>query len=361
MKFRILSILFTFFASASILLADAKIAFTKTTHDFGTIQEKDGDVTVKFEFSNEGDTPLLITRAHASCGCTTPEYSKKPLRPGEKGEIVVTYHAKGRPGAFDKSIYVYSNDAKKEKVLLTITGNVISATGVRESYSEELGGGLRLKSKAINFFDVYPTRANRTRSLSVYNEGATPMRLSFRNVPKHVHIECEPEVVEPKSEGIVRLTYLADKVHDWGSRNDLIDVYVKGQETRMNDNHLLIMADIWEDFSGLTKEQRQKAPVIEVSSTIIDFEKGSRQPVTRELTIRNTGKEKLTIRKIQNDEDEVFITSLSSSTIKPGDSAKLRITFDPAKTNLHSISQHLTIISNDPSNSRVIVNLQASK
>ena len=90
MKTRLISTLFVFFTSVSLLLADAKIKFTTNTHDFGTIQEKDGDVTTRFEFTNTGDSPLLITRATATCGCTSPEYPKKPLRPGEKGEIVVT-------------------------------------------------------------------------------------------------------------------------------------------------------------------------------------------------------------------------------------------------------------------------------
>ena len=346
--------------SVSAVLADAKIAFPKETHDFGTIQEKDGDVTVSFEFTNTGDTPLLITRATATCGCTTPDYTKKPLRPGEKGEIKVTYHAKGRPGPFDKSIYVYSNDPKNEKVLLTITGNVISSTGVRETYTEELGAGLRLKTTTLNFFDVYPGRANRTRTLAVYNEGTSPIKLSFRNVPKHLYIECDPEVIQPKSEGRIQVTFLTDKVKDWGTRNDLFDIFVKGMETRMKNNHIMTMADIWEDFSDLTKEQRLQAPEIEVSNTIVDFGKGGKAR-SESITIRNTGHQTLKIRKVQNEDEETFATSLDKDTLKPGETATLRITYDPAKTSRRNITQHLTIISNDPSNSRVIVNLQGGK
>lgn len=360
MKPRFLTLLFLFFTSVTVLWADATIKFTTKTHDFGTIQEKDGNVTAKFEFTNEGDSPLLITRATATCGCTTPEHPKKPLRPGEKGEITVTYHAKGRPGTFDKSIYVYSNDTKNEKVLLTITGNVVSSTGVRETFTEELGGGLRIKTSSLNFFDVYPGRSNRTRTLAVYNEGDAPMSLTFRRVPKHVRIECEPEVIEPKQQGRVLITFETEKVKDWGTHTDVIDIYVKGQETRMKNNHITLLADIWEDFSKLTKEQRQNAPEIEVSNTIIDFEKGN-SARTKELTIRNTGKEKLQIRKVQNDDEEAFQTSLDKTSLKPGETAKLRIKFDPAKTKKRSINQHLTIISNDPSNSRVIVNIQAGK
>jgi len=360
LKPRFLTLLFLFFTSVTVLLADAKIKFATKTHDFGTIQEKDGDVTAKFEFTNVGDTPLLITRATATCGCTTPVHPKKPLRPGEKGEIVVTYHAKGRPGPFDKSIYVFSNDAKNEKVLLTITGNVVSATGIRETFTEELGGGLRIKTNSLNFFDVYPGRNNRTRTLAVYNEGDSPMTLTYRNVPKHVHIECDPEVIEPKQQGRVLITFETEKANDWGTHTDVIDIFVKGQETQMKNNHITLLADIWEDFSKLSKEQRQNAPEIEVSNTIIDFEKGNKTR-TKELTIRNTGKEKLQLRKVQNDDPEAFQTSIDKTSLNPGETTKVRITFNPAKTKKRNINQHLTIISNDPSNSRVIVNIQAGK
>lgn len=348
------------FASVSILLAEAKIQFATSAHDFGTIQEKDGDVTAKFEFTNAGDSPLLITRANATCGCTTPEYPKKPLRPGEKGVITVTYHAKGRPGPFDKSIYVYSNDAKNEKVLLTITGNVISSTGLRESYTEELGGGLRTKVTSLNFFDVYPGRTPRTRSLAVYNEGDQSIKLTYRNVPEHIRIECEPEILLPKTEGRVLVTFLADKVKDWGPHNDKFDIFIKGSETRMKNNHISLFSDIWEDFSDLTKQQRQQAPEIEVSNTILDFERGGKVR-TRELTIRNTGFEKLQIRKIVNDEPEAVQVKLEKTSLKPGEAIKVQVTYDPSKSNKRNLNQHLTIISNDPSNSRVIVNLQGGK
>ena len=357
---RLFFTLIVIFLSVSAVLADAKITFAKMTHDFGSIQEKDGDAVVQFEFTNDGDSPLIITRATASCGCTSPSYPKKPLRPGEKGSIEVTYHAKGRPGPFDKSIYVYSNDAKNERLMLTITGNVISSTGMRESYVEELGAGLRLKTLSLNFFDVYPGRAFRTRTLAFYNEGSTPMSLSFRNVPKYLHIECEPAEVQPKGEGRIMVTYETDKVKDWGPRNDQFDIYVRGQETQMHDNRITVMADIWEDFSDLTKDQRRQAPEIEVQSTTINFGRVS-QAQTQELLIRNTGHEKLIIRKLMTDEADAFSASVGLTTLKPGETTHLKVTFNPDATPRRSVNQHITIISNDPSNSRVLVNLKASK
>jgi hypothetical protein len=128
----------------------------------------------------------------------------------------------------------------------------------------------------------------------------------------------------------------------------------------MKNNHITLLADIWEDFSKLSKEQRQNAPEIEVSNTILDFERGNNTR-TRELTVRNTGKETLQIRKVQHDDAEAFKTTIEKTSLKPGEATKMRVTFDPSKTKKRSINQHLTIISNDPSNSRVIVNIQAGK
>lgn len=338
--------------------ADSKIKFEKLTHDFGTIQETDGDATVVFKLTNEGDSPLIITNAQASCGCTSPQYSKKPIRPGESSEIKVTYHAKGRPGPFDKSVYVYSNDKSSERVMLTITGNVINNGDKILTYTEELGAGLRVKTTSLNFFDVYPGRPNRTRALMVYNESDQPITLTFRNAPKHVDILCEPEVIKPKSEGRVNVTFAADRAKDWGPRKDLFDIFVKGKETKMKNNHIAVLADIWEDFSELEPEDMEKAPEIEASKVVLNFSKDNRK---QDVTLRNTGKSKLVIRKITNDKEKAFQTKLDDTVIKPGETTTMHITYDPSQSAGITGSHHITVISNDPHNSRVIMNLQVAK
>ena len=78
-------------------------------HDFGTIKEADGSVTHTFVIKNTGDAPLVITRVVASCGCTTPQFSKEPIAPGQTSKIDVAYNPAGRPGQFVKTIAVYSN------------------------------------------------------------------------------------------------------------------------------------------------------------------------------------------------------------------------------------------------------------
>ena len=70
------------------------IAFDETEFDFGTI-DKGTSVEHKFTFTNTGKAPLVIVDAKSSCGCTVPEYSKNPVAPGDKGELLVKYNGSG--------------------------------------------------------------------------------------------------------------------------------------------------------------------------------------------------------------------------------------------------------------------------
>ncbi|MCI7090247.1 DUF1573 domain-containing protein [Prevotella sp. P2-180] len=92
--------------------SQAEIRFEKLTHDFGTFPDSSPKVTCVFNFTNVGTLPLVINQAIASCGCTVPEYPKTPIKPGEKGQIKVTYNGAGKfPGHFKKSITVRTNGA----------------------------------------------------------------------------------------------------------------------------------------------------------------------------------------------------------------------------------------------------------
>ena len=100
-----------------------EIVFTTESHDFGTVSY-DGNGEFSFEFKNTGKNPLVLSDVRSSCGCTTPEWPKEPIKKGQKAVIKVKYNTK-IVGPFTKSIYVMSN-AKTSKVTLTIKGTVAS-------------------------------------------------------------------------------------------------------------------------------------------------------------------------------------------------------------------------------------------
>jgi hypothetical protein len=99
----------------------AEIKFATTEHDFGTIPHA-GDGTFDFIFHSTGKEPVILSRVQTSCGCTTPSYSKEPVKSGQPGIVKVHYDT-NRTGAFTKTVTVYSN-AKDSVVTLTIKGVV---------------------------------------------------------------------------------------------------------------------------------------------------------------------------------------------------------------------------------------------
>lgn len=115
----------------------AKIEFKTNVIDYGTI-EKGADGVRVFEFTNTGDAPLLISSAKSTCGCTVPNWPKKPILPGESGEIKVKYDTK-RVNPIRKTITVISN-ADTPTVALKIKGLVIdpNKTSVLEKKSKSM-------------------------------------------------------------------------------------------------------------------------------------------------------------------------------------------------------------------------------
>ena len=96
-------------SSTSTPAEDAPVlTFEKESHDFGKIKQGE-TIQYDFKFKNTGKTPLIITNATATCGCTVPEIPKDPILPGAEGSIKVVFDSSGKMGMQDKIITVTSN------------------------------------------------------------------------------------------------------------------------------------------------------------------------------------------------------------------------------------------------------------
>ena len=91
--------------------------FEVTEHDFGTINEGDVVETV-FKFKNTGKSELIVSKAKASCGCTIPQWPKKPVMPGEEAEIRVKFNSRGKPNKQQKRITLTTNTTKGKEILI---------------------------------------------------------------------------------------------------------------------------------------------------------------------------------------------------------------------------------------------------
>lgn len=103
-------------SDSSALQNLANMNFVDTLYDFGTINE--GEIISRsFEFTNSGNSPLIISNANASCGCTVAEFPREPLAPGKKSAIKVQFTSAGKFGHQEKNITLVTNSSKGNHML----------------------------------------------------------------------------------------------------------------------------------------------------------------------------------------------------------------------------------------------------
>ncbi|NOY36531.1 MAG: DUF1573 domain-containing protein [Chlorobi bacterium] len=321
----------------------ASIAFESKVHDFGRIKEVAGRVTHDFKFKNTGDQPLVITRVTASCGCTTPTWSKEPIPPGGDGFIRVVYNPKNRPNAFNKSITIYSN-ANQGNVLLRITGFVEPRPKTLEDTYPYQIGGLRFKKNHIAFTRIYKGQ-KKTQLDEFINTSDEPITIEFTRVPPHVTMKADPQTVKPKEKGTVTVTYDASKKNDWGFAVDR--AWVKLNGTELPSARLTISASIQEDFSKLTPEQKSNAAHIQFKEKVYDFgTMEQKTTVEHEFVFTNTGKSDLVIHKVRSS-CGCTVVSPKENVIKPGQSSFVKAIFNSG-TRVGRQNKSITVITNDP-------------
>ena len=346
MKTRIiLLILLTF--SAYNVQAKGVITFEKSAHDFGMILEKDGNVSYTFTFTNTGDEPVIINNVTASCGCTTPEWTKNPVLPGKKGTVTATYLPAGRPGPFDKSLTVISN-AQESSVTIRIKGEVVQKIpSFEEQYPITIGKSLRIESKDIAYARI-AKGVSKTATLSVYNNGTEPIKITFDKVPAYLSFKVEPDAIAPKSKATITCTYNTTAKNDWGFVAETVSFKINGK--KVENATLNISATILDDFSRLTSADRTIGPYPQFKVTTQAFDntvKGSL--INTSFVLTNSGEQPMTIRKVSS-ENRVVITSASKTTVRAGESIEIKITIDTSTFDEGAFTVPISVFSNSPRN-----------
>ncbi len=124
------------------------MTFEKTTHDFGTLHEKD-IVDYVYKFKNTGDAPLIIEKIRASCGCTVPSgWKKEPIMPGESSEFTVKFNTRNKIHKQRKTISIYCNTKNKiERV--SFTANVIPDPKLEKKRAERRRKWMENRNKRL--------------------------------------------------------------------------------------------------------------------------------------------------------------------------------------------------------------------
>jgi hypothetical protein len=333
-----------------------KMQLSATEHDFGTFKEEAGRQTFDFIVTNTGTEPLVIQNVVASCGCTTPEWTKEPIPVGAKGKITAIYDPKDRPGPFNKNLSVYSN-TKPVPLQLVIKGEVIPHEKSVEELFTFAVGGVRFESNHLAFTNIKKTE-KKMRVMQMINTSAEPVKVEFDAVPAHLTLKSNPETLKPGQKGMVEGTYDATKNGGWGNVSDMVKIKLNG--VPQENLFYYVSANLVEDFSSLSKEELENAPVFKVESTTVDLGKikGSTQNDV-EFKFKNDGKSDLMIRFLKSSCGCTAVQQGNQGVgVKPGETSSIKAVFNSGSYS-GKVTKAIYVYTNDPKNSEVVLMLTA--
>lgn len=324
--------------------APAAVRWLATTHDFGAFDEDDGRVSCSFRFVNEGPDPASILAARASCGCTTPRFTKTPIAPGDTASVDVSFNPVGRPGRFNKTVNVDLDGGAR--TTLTIRGVVIGSQNTLRSRYPVEAGPLKLRTRALPFGSVLKGKAKST-FMEVYNATALPQEPQWTNLPQGIRFAASRPVIPPGEQVVYTFTLTPDRTLLYGILTDSVALVPSpGAPPVWVD----ITAILEEDFSTLTPGQRQKAPRIALPDRL-DFGSfpADTAAVSRSFQIVNNGPSDLILRRVYTLDPGIDI-SVSSSKVKKGRHATVTVTVNPALLPAPLLNARIQVIANDPEN-----------
>ena len=345
------SILFLtlFFATPLLSFAQEttipKLIWEITKVDLGTILQEDGPQVAEFNFTHTQDSILVLTEVLTDCGCTTSEFTSDSLKVGESGIVRVTFDPLSGVGDFSRMVIVKGNLQSVEDTLY-IEGTSIPFPDnpLLEYPQKKLDYGFRLDK--VNMGEVF-TNVPKQKIVEVFNFGATTLFAdSLRwSAPEYIQIRQLEDSIAAQDRGLIEISY------DGHIKNELgffQDQFSMGWEEDHQFSVELI-GDVFEFYTPISKDQLNVKPQLVMSRKEIDLnEIPASQIQEEEIIISNRGQQVLEIKKIQGN-CTCLKLEMPSTSIIPGESLTLSITFDP-KGRKGIDQRNIYLFSNDPVN-----------
>lgn len=350
---KVKALLFTLLLATLPLFAineDKVIEFDRKTHDFGDILVSEGAVSCTFTFKNISSHPLVIHNVISSCGCTTPEWTREPVRPGESGFIKATFSNDQGPYPFDKTLTVYlsAKEPLDKPVVLRLRGVAHeNRKELEELFETRLGPlGIRKTHVSIGYLNQGGAKSD---NMQIANLSNNPVTVAAEEVSEGLEITVSPNPVPARS--IARMTYTVDlakvKKEMWGRKSFTAKLTANG---KVQKEILSFSGLIKEGFENKTKQELARAASPEVEKSYFEFGDIRKGTVTEaSFTIKNKGKEPLVLHTLEGQSKALTVLSSFPITIKPGDKAVVKVKYDSSKAaDSSEVVEVLSAITNSP-------------
>ena len=336
------------------------VKFKKLLHDFGSIKEESERVSTVFSFQNISKTPIYITKVETSCGCTTPEYSKDTIMPGDTGYVRAIYETRGRGGDFHKNLFVYFNQKDLFQSLM-ISGHVIPEANLAQkpSHFSTTYSNLAFTTTMAEFPNLKNTQ-KQSFKMKAYNYMGYPIRIYEVQAPEFLSIDVQDSLIDVNDSLTITVTIDGSMVGSFGEIRRRFGILTDDPTGTTKILH--VYANVKEDFSKMTAKDKKMAPVFDIQPTgTIDLGKHSAgEKFDFPVSFSNKGKTTLKIHSIVPNCSCISVQR-NSMVIEPGQSATLLLSVDTVNQSIANHTKYITIHSNDPNKSehklKVIVNI----
>jgi len=348
---KILSVMTLALCAVAMMAQQPVITFKTTEHDFGKINEADGRVTTVFEFKNEGMEPLVLSNVRASCGCTTPKWTREPIEPGQTGQITVTYNPNGRPGRFQKTVTITSN-ATEATTRVYIKGEVIPKPAKPVNQYPVQMGELSMKANSVNFGTVKKgQKINHEIEYANHTDHELTVDLATRAEDNFLISQVTNGTVQKNETGKLMFVFDSQACKLYGPVELAAYVEVNGKAIHTDEYKLSFKAEVDEDFSNMSVADRQQAPILEIEDAIDLGTVAAGKKVKKSLFFQNVGVNGLVVRRAYN-ANEFMSVLAPKGAIKSGKKGEIKIELtaimDGAPMPAGAYSREILIITNDP-------------
>ncbi len=330
--------------SVPLCVEAQQLEFSSSKWDFGTIAEDGGEVSHTFEFENRGSTPIVIITVHTTCGCTSTNYTRKPIVAGERSTLEVSYDPMNRPGEFAKTISILTS-ADEEPTQLVISGDVTPRIkSTEELYPFDMGEGLRT---AANYFAMSSVVWGEPKStqLAVINDSDSPIYIELKPTHSSGFLQIDhPSQLAPHAEAIFNIDYLVSSESGYyGTLKDNVDIYVNGEKSRYQ---LIVSGNVIDKF---TNEERNLAPCANIDKRIIKFAtlKRGKKSEKQYFEVENTGVAPLIVRRVEHS-DDIEVEIEGSKQVEAGERMIFEIKVKSSMIDYGAFTRYITLTFNDP-------------
>ncbi|MDR1757052.1 MAG: DUF1573 domain-containing protein [Culturomica sp.] len=348
----------------SIALLICSVAVQAQT---GALSFKNREITLKnlpadteeqravFQFKNTGNVPVIITRVVPVSSQLKAHWPEAPVAPGASSEISVTFLSYQLPEIFNYNISVFSNAGSPREQLL-LAGNIVDNPKKPDLLYKHPMAGLKFKSSSVNLNTVYVNQVKKD-TIYFFNGTDSTVRVAVKRTPTAVTLDIPQPEVAPGKKGVIYLTYDAAKKNDYGYQYESVILSINNDNTFRN--RLNLSANIVEDFTKLSRQQLENAPVASFKETTVNFgDLKQGEKANCDFVLTNNGKSDLIIRKTTASCGCTAV-ALGEKNIAPGMSTTIRATFDSTGKSGRQYKS-VTVITNDPKNPETILTISGA-